>query len=68
MADFWALQANGYRTGELSGAPWMAYEAYLIDTLSNYLDQYASIFSYYGDGSPTYGQQVKANHRQCRLQ
>ncbi|MCK7540615.1 MAG: hypothetical protein MZV63_61865 [Marinilabiliales bacterium] len=21
MADFWALQANGYRTGELSGAP-----------------------------------------------
>lgn len=59
MADFWALQADGYRTGELTGAPWMAYEAYLIDTLSGYLDQYASIFSYYGDGSPTYGQQVK---------
>ncbi len=58
MADFWALEATGYRTGELSGAPWMAYEAYLIDTLSNYLDEYASIFSYYGDGVPTYGQQV----------
>jgi len=58
MADFWALEASGYRTGELSGAPWMAYEAYLIDTLSNFLDEYASIFSYYGDGPPTYGQQV----------
>ncbi|MCK7540614.1 MAG: hypothetical protein MZV63_61860 [Marinilabiliales bacterium] len=32
---------------------------YLIDTLSNFLDEYASIFSYYGDGVPTYGQQVK---------
>lgn len=59
MADFWALQAEGYRTGELDGSSWMAYEAYLIDTLSGYLDEYASIFSYYGDGDPTYGQQVK---------
>jgi len=59
MADFWALQAGGYRTGELDGSSWMAYEAYLIDTLSGYLDEYASIFSYYGDGEPTYGQQVK---------
>jgi hypothetical protein len=59
MADFWALQGSGFRTNELSGAPWMAYEAYLIDTLSGYFDEYASIFSYYGDGVPTYGQQVK---------
>ncbi|MFN2313564.1 MAG: UPF0164 family protein, partial [Bacteroidales bacterium] len=59
MADFWALQADGYRTGELDGAAWMAYEAYLIDTLPNFLDQYASIFSYYGETDPAYGQQVK---------
>ncbi len=59
MADFWALQADGYRTSQLEGPPWMAYEAYLIDTLSNYLDQYASIFSYYGETNPVYGQQVK---------
>lgn len=59
MADFWALQADGYRTGQLEGAPWMAYEAYLIDTLPGYLDQYASIFSYYGETDPAYGQQVK---------
>ena len=59
MADFWALQAGGYRTGELGGQAWMAYETYLIDTLPNYLDEYASIFSYYGETDPAYGQQVK---------
>ena len=59
MADFWALQADGYRTSELDGASWMAYEAYLIDTLPNMFDQYASIFSYYGETDPAYGQQVK---------
>lgn len=59
MADFWALQAGGYRTGELGGQAWMAYETYLIDTLPNYLDEYASIFSYYGETDPAYGQQVR---------
>jgi hypothetical protein len=37
----------------------MAYETYLIDTLPNYLDEYASIFSYYGEVDPAYGQQMK---------
>ncbi len=59
MADFWALQGSGYRTGELGGQAWMAYETYLIDTLPNYLDEYGSIFSYYGETDPAYGQQVK---------
>ena len=59
MADFWALQADGSDTWDLGGVPWMAYEAYLIDTLSGYFDQYASIFSYYGETFPQYGQQVK---------
>ncbi|HOO67536.1 MAG: hypothetical protein H6545_01480 [Bacteroidales bacterium] len=59
MADFWALQATGYRTGELGGTAWMAYDTYLIDTLPNYLDEYASIFSYYGETDPQYGQQMK---------
>ena len=59
MTDFWALQADGYRTGELQGASWMAYEAYLIDTLPNFLDRYASIFSYYGETEAVYGQKVK---------
>lgn len=48
MADFWALQATGYRTGELGGTAFMAYDTYLIDTLPNYLDEYASIFSITG--------------------
>jgi len=59
MADFWALQATGFRTGELGGTAFMAYDTYLIDTLPNYLDEYASIFSYYGETYPEYGQQVK---------
>ena len=59
MADFWALQGTGYRTGELGGTAWMAYDTYLIDTLPNYLDEYASIFSYYGEVDPAYGQQMK---------
>jgi hypothetical protein len=59
MADFWALQAGGSNTWDLGGVPWMAYEAYLIDTLPNYFDEYASIFSYYGEIPPQYGQQVK---------
>jgi hypothetical protein len=59
MADFWALQADGNYTGELSGTAWMAYEAYLTDTLPGYYDQYASIFSYYGETDPVYGQRIK---------
>lgn len=59
MADFWALQATGFRTGELGGTAFMAYDAYLIDTLPNYLDEYASIFTYYGEVDPAYGQQMK---------
>ncbi len=59
MADYWALQATGYRTGELGGTAYMAYDTYLIDTLPNYLDEYASIFTYYGETFPEYGQKVK---------
>lgn len=59
MADFWALQANGTNTWDLSNAPYMAYEAWLIDTLSGEFKEYASIFSYYGEDNPVYGQKVK---------
>jgi hypothetical protein len=59
MADFWALQADGTNTWDLTNAPYMAYEAWLIDTLPGEYTQYASIFSYYGEDAPTYGQKVK---------
>lgn len=47
MADYWAAGAYGYNTWELidyTSAPYMAYEAWLIDTLSGSFTEYASIF------------------------
>ncbi len=61
MADYWAAQADGSYTGDLSdntAGGYMAYETWLIDTLSGYYDRYASVFSQYGDASYTYGQQT----------
>jgi hypothetical protein len=59
MADYWALAAGGTNTWNLESAPYMAYEAWLIDTLPDYYTEYASIFSYYGEADPVYGQKVK---------
>jgi hypothetical protein len=59
MADFWALQAEGTNTWDLQSAPYMAYEAWLIDTIPDQFTEYASIFSYYGEAEPVYGQMVK---------
>lgn len=62
MADYWAAGANGYETWELidyTSAPYMAYEAWLIDTLSGSFTEYASIFSYYGEMDPVYGQRTR---------
>ncbi len=59
MTDFWAMQASGLRTKELEGPVWMAYDAWLIDTVSNYLDEYGSIFENYGASVPLYGQRIK---------
>ncbi len=59
MTDFWAMQAGGLRPGNLAGPTWMAYDAWLIDTLPYYLDEYGSIFERYGDMLPAYGQQIK---------
>lgn len=58
MADAWASQADGYNTWDLGGAPYMAYESWLIDTLSGSFTQYGSIFSYYGETDPVYGQRI----------
>ncbi|MCU0378696.1 MAG: UPF0164 family protein [Bacteroidales bacterium] len=62
MADYWAAGAYGYNTWELidyTSAPYMAYEAWLIDTLSGSFTEYASIFSYYGEMDPAYGQRTR---------
>jgi len=62
MTDYWAAGADGYYTWELvdyTTAPYMAYESWLIDTLSGSFTEYASIFSYYGDINPEYGQRTR---------
>lgn len=62
IADYWASKANGYSTGELAGNTadgFMAYDTWLIDTLSGSYDQYASVFSAYGESDYVYGQATK---------
>ena len=59
MADSWADNANGYYHDELGGAAFLAYETWLIDTLSGYNDRYGTAFSNFGDGTEQYGQTMR---------
>jgi hypothetical protein len=62
IAEYWASLANNHTTGTIgdySAEGYMAYQNYLIDTLSGSPDQYGSIFSYYGEQGYTYGQSVR---------
>ena len=61
MADYWASVGNGELYSNLSGAAGMAFDAWLIDTLSGSGgNQYATVFSRYGDSpTSTYGQSVR---------
>ena len=69
MADYWAdVASNGYTEGggyysdELaSNVPdtYLAWNSYLIDTVSNLYTTYGSAFSNYGGEDPVYGQTIK---------
>ncbi len=60
MADYWAESSNGIYYTDLNKAQGMAYDAWLIDTISNTGgDQYASIFSFYGEQPASYGQSLR---------
>ena len=61
MADFWASQANGNYYKDLRGAAGIAYDAWIIDTISNSgASAYATTFSAYGTNTnSTYGQAIK---------
>lgn len=61
MADYWVSRANGTYYKDLSNAEGIAYDAWLIDTISNSgASAYATTFSAYGaDPNPTYGQTIK---------
>ncbi len=69
MADYWTdVASNGYPDGggyysdELaSNVPdtYLAWNSYLIDTVSNQYTTYGSAFSNYGGEDPVYGQTIK---------
>jgi hypothetical protein len=62
MSDYWASLAGGYYTDELEDnttGGYMAYQTWMIDTLSGSYTQYASVFSYYGEMDPAYGQRTE---------
>lgn len=61
IADYFASQADGNYTSDLSNNTtlgYMGYYTYLIDTVSNSYTDYSSIFSYYDEEDYTYGQRM----------
>lgn len=62
MADSWAGEANGWYHEELYDEAYnsyLAYETYVIDTLSYSDFDYGTVFSNYGDSPPSrYGQKL----------
>jgi hypothetical protein len=63
MTDFWASESNGFYHDELGdNVPdaSLAYNNWLIDTLSGKNTEYGTVFSNYGDNYPSvYGQNVR---------
>jgi hypothetical protein len=61
MADYWVSKAEGTYFRDLRGAAGIAYDAWLIDTISNAgASSYATAFSGYGTSTnATYGQTIK---------
>lgn len=61
MADSWAINSDGLYSRDLSGAEGLAYDAWIIDTLSGSGGRYyETVYSNYGDNPPSvYGQTVR---------
>ncbi|MBG0858328.1 MAG: outer membrane protein transport protein [Bacteroidales bacterium] len=64
LADYWVDKAEGYYHDELSGiddpSTFLAYDTWLIDTLSGFNTLYGSVYSNYGDDPPSvYGQNIR---------
>ncbi len=63
MADYWAGISKGYNKNELlDNVPdaALAYDSYVIDTLSGSNTRYGTVYSNYGDNPPSvYGQNVR---------
>ncbi len=62
LADAWADQGFGTYYSDLSGAPGIAYDAWIIDTLTGTgATEYGTVFSNYGDDpdGSVYGQKIR---------
>ena len=61
MADYWAGVAEGTKYYDLSGPEGIAYDTWIIDTITGSgARSYATVFSNYGDNPPSrYGQTVQ---------
>jgi hypothetical protein len=63
MADSWAIGANGWSKNELydnAYYSYLAYDTWLIDTLSGSNFEYGTVYSNYGDNPPSkYGQSIR---------
>ncbi len=63
MADYWANSSNGTNYLDLGGANGMAYDAWIIDTVTNGGgDLFGTVFSQYGDNTVLY---LRANSKTC---
>jgi hypothetical protein len=61
MADYWANLSEGTFYTDLGGAEGIAYDAWIIDTLTGSgATSYGTVFSNYGDNPPSeYGQNIR---------
>jgi hypothetical protein len=61
MADYWAGSSEGTLYNNLSGAAGIAYDAWVIDTITGSGGRsYGTVFSNYGDNPPSvYGQNIR---------
>jgi len=61
MADYWADASYGIYYGDLTGAAGLAYDAWVIDTITGSgATAYGTVFSFYGDNpSSDYGQNIR---------
>jgi hypothetical protein len=61
MADYWADASYGIPYTDLSGAAGIAYDAWIIDTITGTgADTYGTVFSNYGDNPASdYGQNIR---------
>lgn len=58
LADFWAQYNNGYILDDMSSDAYLGWKAFVIDSVSGYYDQWATVYSGYGSDASLYGQTI----------